>query len=221
MRKLIFAALLVVLIGFTSHTHAALKDNGVDLQGNRLIYDTEQHITWYDAPAVLRTWGDSIAWAATLTAGNTVAGTWRLPSTLDGPYSSGFNGTTTWGWNITTSEMGHLFYTELGNKGYYDVNGQGPQSGYGLVHKGSFINLNDISNFYWSGTTYSDAPIAAYAFTFYAGEQLATFKDILYGYALAVYDGEVVGAPVPIPGAILLFVPGLAGLIAVKRRIKK
>ena len=125
--------------------------------------------------------------------------------------------------------MGHLFYTELGNKGYYDVNGQGPQPDYGLVNKGYFINLTEFSNdgfgrFYWSGTTYLDAPIAACALTLFAGEQFVTFKipvnDYGYGYALAVYDGQL-GAPVPIPGAILLFAPGFAGIAVLRKRLKK
>jgi hypothetical protein len=37
---------------------------------------------------------------------------------------------------------------------------------------------------------------------------------------MAVHSGDV-GTPVPIPGAILLFAPGLSELVVVRRRFKK
>jgi hypothetical protein len=64
------------------------------------------------------------------------------------------------------------------------------------------------------------------------------FTEGLQGYespisalpAIAVHDGDVLGdgvvlpdgpSPTPIPGAILLFAPGLVALAAIRRRFKK
>lgn len=83
-------------------------------------------------------WTAQNAWAAGLNGGGVLAyninpgytvtwnGNWRLPTTVDGPWVWGYDGTTTAGYNITTSEMGHLFYTELGNQGYYNTSGEYP-----------------------------------------------------------------------------------------------
>jgi hypothetical protein len=191
MKRLMFVAVLAVVLGFSTLANAALVNNG-----GGLIYDTDLNITWYDAADYPRNWSDSKTWAAGLTVGNTTAGTWRLPSTVDGPYVLGYDGTTTAGFNITTSEMGHLYYTELGNKGYYDVNGKW-QSGYGLVNKGPFTKLLDT--YYWSGTEHSLDTKFAWFFPFYGGDQ-TLYSKVNSGSALAVHPGNV-GAPVPIPGA--------------------
>jgi hypothetical protein len=212
MRKLIFAALLTALIGFTIPAYAALQNNG-----NGLIYDTDLNITWYDYTKNFNNWSNQKSWAATLSVtdvnGKSITG-WRLPSTVDGPFVWSYNGTTTAGYNITTSELGHLFYTEFGNKGYYDVNGN-YQPDYGLTNRGPFSNLQ--SGYYWSGTEHSMGTYDAWYFGFYYGVQGTSPEDLSY-YALAVHSGNV-GAPVPIPGAILLFAPGLAGIAILKRRI--
>jgi len=67
-------------------------------------------------------------------------GNWRLPETVDGAYSWGYDGTTTAGYNITSSEMGHLYYASLGNLGLYDTS-EKFQPGWGLVKTGPFSNL--------------------------------------------------------------------------------
>ena len=101
-------------------------NRGTDSLGNRLIYDSDLNITWYDYSKSWDTWQNQVNWASGLsvTFGSNTYTDWRLPSTVDGTYAGcGCNGTTTAGYNITSSEMGHLFYTELGNTGYYDTSG--------------------------------------------------------------------------------------------------
>ena len=105
--------------------HATLFNQGTDSLGNRLIYDSDLNITWYDYTRSGDTWQNQVNWADALSVtfgGNTYTD-WRMPTTVDGPYVYGYDGTTIGGFNITSSEMGHLFYTELGNDGLYDTFG--------------------------------------------------------------------------------------------------
>ena len=76
--------------------------------------------------------------------------------------------------------------------------------------------IGAYSDRYWTGTEYAPNPDFAWDFHFDDGLQDTEYKFIDY-YALAVHSGDV-GAPVPIPGAIFLFAPGLAGIAALKRR---
>jgi hypothetical protein len=99
--------------------------------------------------------------------------------------------------------MGYLYYTELGNA----VGGP-------LTKTGPFTNL--MSDRYWTGTETGPSTGIAWDFHFDDGLQDTEYEFINY-YALAVHSGDV-GAPVPIPGAIFLFAPGLAGIAALKRR---
>ena len=95
-------------------------NRGTDSLGNRLIYDSDLDITWYDYTNDYDTWQNQMDWAGALYVdfGGTHYTDWRLPTTVDGYQVYGYDGTTTEGYNITSSEMGHLFYTELGNKGF-------------------------------------------------------------------------------------------------------
>lgn len=191
------------------------------------------------------TWENNVSWASGLggpgasltvtllpgyTSANDWSTGWRLPSTVDGPLIYSSDGSTSLGYNTTTSEMGHLYYTELGNKGY---NWGNTQSGYGLVNQGPFTNLqmagyelvdqelliNLQIACYWSGTEFALWPSHAWYFNTSYGNQDENAKGDLSinFYALAVHSGKV--APVPLPGAILLFGAGLAGICAVKRRM--
>ena len=146
----------------------------------------------------------------TLTGAN--AG-WRLPETVDGDYTWGYDGTTTGGYNITSSELGYLYYEELGNKGYYATDGTNPQPGFGLNNTSHFINLQ--SNYYWSGTEYSSDTDRAWGFGFGTGDQY-DFGKFNFFYGLAVLPGEV--SRVPIPGAVWLLGSGLIGLAATRRK---
>jgi hypothetical protein len=221
MKKALFIGILLTVLGFSTLGNGALIDNG-----NGLIYDTDLNITWYDYMNFSRgSWYSQRDWAANLSItdiyGQSHTG-WRLPATIDGPYVFGYNGTTTAGYNIITSEMGHLYYTELGNKGYFAPDGTGPQPGWQTVNTGPFTGL--IAGTYWSATEYSGDDTLAWVFSYYdGGVQWTGLKDFDQdGYlAMAVHDGNVGGAPVPIPGAIMLFAPGLAGLAVLRRGFKK
>lgn len=206
MKKAIFIGIILAVFGFSQLANAALQNNG-----NGFIYDTDLDITWYDANVRGMLWQPAKDWAAGLTVGNTAAGSWRLPTALNRDGSG-----PTDGYNVTGSEMGHLFYTELGNIGYLDVNGH-TQPGYGLVNKGPFTYLSGLG--YWSAELAQNTTEAWY-FAFSFGRQSTIDKDIYLYQPLAVHAGNV-GAPVPIPGAMLLFAPGLAGLALLRRRFKK
>ncbi len=45
---------------------ATLINRGTDTAGNRLIYDTELDITWYDYNTAADNWANQVAWADSL-----------------------------------------------------------------------------------------------------------------------------------------------------------
>jgi hypothetical protein len=216
MRKVLFVMFLAAVLGFSTLAHATLTIVG-SYNGNNLIYQNDsldpdnplKGITWYDYTNSPDTWASQKSWALhlSMTVNGKIIEGWRLPTALNqdgtGPDQ---------GYNATGSEMGHLYYTELENIAQ-PLSG----SGGGLVNKGPFTNLQP--SLYWSGTVYSTNTNCAWYFHLDYGDQDELYKDYNF-YGLAVHSGNV-GAPVPIPGAILLFVPGLAGLAAIRRRFKK
>jgi len=49
MKKLfIVTAIVVTVLGFSLESRANLVNRGTDSLGNRLIYDSDRKITWYD-----------------------------------------------------------------------------------------------------------------------------------------------------------------------------
>ncbi|MCX5807742.1 MAG: hypothetical protein NT010_17005 [Proteobacteria bacterium] len=245
MKRFIAGVLVTLLFGFSTLAHAALHD-----RGRGLIYDDVLNITWLqDADYAMTTsyatgdgcmmWSYAKEWVDNLVYAGYSG--WRLPRTLplDGvQYSdTGYiylNGRGDYAFNIsapgtpyagsTASELAYMFYNNLGNNAFFDIYGYSRAVGdYGLIHTGQFTNFGpDIKNvWYWSESNDSNA-VTGWTFYLSIGLQAPGHSGEFYnnGYAWAVHDGDI-GAPVPIPGAILLFAPGLAGLAAIRRRFAK
>lgn len=234
-RSLVWSLVMVFLLMLSNTANAALTTIGTAQFGgtgsayNLIWYDDNNgnSVVWLDYTQSHNSWQNQVNWAqglnTTLTydidPGYTVdwgTNAWRLPSTVDGPYVYGYDGTTTAGFNITNSEMGHLFYTELGNKGYYDTNGN-RQPDRGLKNTGDFEYLTE--SWYWSGTEYAINPVfKAWIFSTDDGLQYPTNQSSSNS-GLAVRSGQVSTAPVPVPGAIWLFGSGILGFIGLRRRM--
>jgi hypothetical protein len=220
--------LLLVTVGTASATLTTIgtaQFNGTGTAYN-LIWDHNNNgnsVVWLDYTHGLANWTTQKEWAVGLngvltynTPGYTVdfgANSWRLPSTVDGPWEFSYDGTTTDGFNFTSSEMGHLFYTELGNIGRYSTNGT-LQAGYGLVKTGDFDNL--VNSWYWSGTESATDPTYAWLFSMNYGDQGGGSKSYYGFYGLAVRSGQV--SAVPVPGAFWLLSSGLVGLAGLARK---
>lgn len=174
-------------------------------------YDTTLDITWLaDANANSTMPLDTAnAWATNLNVNGVIG--WRLPTMVD-TGTSGCNSANTGtdcGYNVKImsgvtvfSEMASLFYDTLGNLAFYDTNGTGPQSGWGLSNTGPFSNLQSFV--YWTGLEYEPIPNDAWFFNFLNGFQGPTNKGFQNDtgtnnlfYALAVRPGDISAVPIP------------------------
>ena len=221
-----FGKLFLICIALISfNTNAAL----VERLGGLAYYDTETDLTWLaDANYAMTSgystygdmnWSDANTWATGLEVSGITG--WRLPGTVDvgndgATYSNIYQGVD-FGYNITShSELSNMFYNVLGNTAYYDTNGNGPQTNFGLVNTGPFSNIQ--SGQYWSSTELAGyEEFSAWYFFMHAGNQYHDTKSYNF-FAWAVHDGDV--SAVPVPAAVWLFASGLIGLIGFAKRKK-
>ena len=164
---------VVLMYAMTVMSEASLVIRGTDDLGNKLIYDEDLDITWYDYSHPQNDWDSQVAWGENLsvTYNSMIYDDWRLPT----------SGTTPeYGYNASgpDNEMEHLYYDE----------GSG-----GIPTE--FSNI--VSSYYWSGTEYAFNWDKAWRFRFSNGLHLDSDKDQWISYALAVRPGDVPAGGVP------------------------
>ncbi len=217
-RVLMLAVMMTMVFVFSMQAEAVLQTIGTATYGGsdyNLIYDNDDELVWLDYTHAGTDWTSMNSWASglggtliySLNAGysmNWSGSEWRLPTTVDGWYAYGYDGTTTGGYNITSSELGHLYYSELGNLGYYDTSGTYVGDGnWGLNNPGDFQNLQSV--YYWSGTQYAPDTRGAWTFRMGNGEQVTDNKTFSV-QGIAVRSGQL--AVVPEPVSTVLFLTG-------------
>ena len=85
----LFIVTILIVFGFAFQSLASLIITGTDSIGNRLIYDSDLNITWYDYTSSQVTFQEQINWVNSLTVNineQNISG-WGLPKTVDGTWS--------------------------------------------------------------------------------------------------------------------------------------
>jgi hypothetical protein len=140
-------------------------------------------------------------------------------SSFTSPYIR-FGTYTGWGWwpvapgqGFGAQIIGTLNTAAAGNYWF----GLASDDGSSLYVNGSLAlwNPNDHGPEGPSGNIYLNAGANLFTLNFYENGRGSSGVD------LYVPAGVTLGSPVPLPGALLLFGPGLVGLAAVRRRFKK
>lgn len=185
-------------------------------------YDTVLDITWLANANYAGTsmdWPTAMAWVGGLTIDG-IDG-WRLPTVTESGNPGcdfAYSGTDC-GYNVNpaTGEMASLFFDTLGNRSYYDTNGSGPQTGWGLSNTGPFSDIQ-TDLYYWTGTVNAADTYQAWVFDFNNGGQGTSYNNNYYAWAVHSGDVGTAVATVPVPAAVWLFGTGLLGLLGLGRR---
>jgi len=158
--------------------------------GNGLIYDDDLDITWLQNGNYS---ASTMTWdEADVWAENLIfhdLDDWRLPGS-DTCSGSGCSG----------SEMGHIYYSE-------GITSDSP---------GLFTDVKPFM--YWSSIEYSTDPSQAWRFSLKYGTQGTSDKG-LNRYAWAVRDGNSLPAAAPEPSSAILFLSGLASMLAGRKQL--
>lgn len=205
----LYASLLswLIVLVFVAPASADLIVRGTDTLGNKLIYDTDLDVTWYDFTNGPDHWDVQNVWVETLVVNfdGFSYNDWRLPG--PGVDYGGF------GYYDTQAELGHLFYIELGNEGEYNPWPiPNPNFG-GITNKDVFDNI--VFSYYWDSYRPASRPYGAGFFLFSTGRQSEGHIENDFS-AIAVRDGDMV--PTPIPGAAWLLGSGIVALVTRKRK---
>lgn len=158
--------------------------------GGNLVYDTDQNAGWFDSVPTLMTWNQAMAWASDQANGDATADVWSIPTTA---------GTR---WGLTTGEeASRHFYDEM------DGSAGGPPAD---------TDHPTPPGYFGTGTEYTPSPDRAW-WEFCIGEFRNENNKDRYRFYKEPHRHDV-GATVPVPGAVLLFAPGLLSLGVVRRR---
>lgn len=207
----ILLLLLITALAIAAPLRAELLVRGSDALGNKLIYDTDLDITWYDFTNSYGNWYDQKSWAETLIVefNGTSYDDWRLPKgLLTYEDFSGF-------YYNTNIELGHLYYTELGNPVFDHPIENNPDLNFGVFDNlVDYIYWDSLKDYTWF--TYREEDVGGYC-SLATGQHWITPVDDLF-HAIAVRDGNVAAAP--LPGAVWLLGSGLSGIVGFRGKKK-
>ncbi len=151
--------------------------------------------------------------------------TFNAPFASHGTLASGISGSTIVGSYLDANLESQGFidnagvFTILSVPGARETYAAGVSGG---VVVGTYVGQDGQDHgFIYNGTNYTTINVPGATFTEVSGIDGSTIVGSAYygPNGNGVYEGFVAAPePVPVPGAILLFVPGMAGLVALKRK---